>query len=80
MNVRPDILPTEVDDLINIDNSIIVCSPTTDADVVAEIQEQTDEVEEQFIILLLNEGLNAKSVLRNIEWFKIEKKSIFKVF
>ncbi|XP_069365886.1 tigger transposable element-derived protein 4-like [Maniola hyperantus] len=72
-NLIPDISSTEVEDFINIDNSVTVCAPATDNDIVAEIQEQTKEqyndeeqAEEQFRVPSLFEGLNAISVLRKI--------------
>ncbi|XP_063617177.1 major centromere autoantigen B-like [Cydia splendana] len=71
-NLRPALSTTEAEEFIDVDNSIAICAPATEEDIVQEVQEENDEqeeTEEQFTVPTLNDGLNAVNVLRKIVLF-----------
>lgn len=70
-NLQPALGITEVDAFIDIDNSIAICAPAAEDDIVS-VKEENDyeeEIKEQFTVPSLNDGLNAISVLRKIVLF-----------
>ncbi|KAJ0174892.1 hypothetical protein K1T71_010000 [Dendrolimus kikuchii] len=59
---------TELEEFINVDNSLAICAPAMEDDIVQvkeEIEEEED-IEEEFTVPTLNDGLNAINVLRKI--------------
>lgn len=72
-NLRPALSTTEAEEFIDVDNSIEICAPATEEDIVQEVEEENDEeqeeTEEEFTVPTLNDGLNAVSVLRKIVLF-----------
>lgn len=75
-NLRPALSTTETDEFIDVDQSIAICAPATEDDIVREVQEENEneqeDSEEQFTVPTLIDGLNAVSVLRKIVLFNEE--------
>ncbi|XP_050679262.1 tigger transposable element-derived protein 4-like [Leptidea sinapis] len=75
-NLRPALSTTETDEFIDVDQSIAICAPATEDDIVREVQEENEneqeDSEEQFTLPTLIDGLNAVSVLRKIVLFNEE--------
>ncbi|XP_014357327.2 tigger transposable element-derived protein 4-like [Papilio machaon] len=69
-SLRPPLTVTEVEQFVNIDNSIAICPPAAEDNVqgIATVKEEMDDrdTEEEFSIPSLNDGLNAINVLRKI--------------
>ncbi|CAG4979710.1 unnamed protein product [Colias eurytheme] len=62
-NLRPALSTTETDEFIYLDQSIAICAPATEDDIVREVQEENEneqeDSEEQFTVPTLIDGLNA---------------------
>lgn len=75
-NLRPALSTTETNEFIDVDQSIAICAPATEDDIVREVQEENEneqeDWEEQFTVPTLIDGLNAVSVLRKIVLFNEE--------
>ncbi|KPJ06329.1 hypothetical protein RR48_14068 [Papilio machaon] len=75
-NLRPALSTTERHGVIDVDQSIAICAPATEDDIVREVQEENEneqeDSEEQFTVPTLIDGLNAVSVLRKIVLFNEE--------
>ncbi|KPJ08947.1 hypothetical protein RR48_03620 [Papilio machaon] len=59
----PALSTTETHEFIDVDQSIAICAPATEDDIVREVQEENEneqeDSEEQFTVPTLIDGLNA---------------------